>query len=251
MNKAARMLVTGVVLGSALLAGSTLYAQGQGGGGGGGASTNFFVILFFSGGDFLGVVTTVPIWLCSIWSTAMILQFAFTLNRDKIAPPEIIVQIDELIEQQQYEEALNICDATRNYMTAIVGAALAKMSDGYDAMAEAAANAQEEENTKLSQRIGWLNLLGTVAPMMGLFGTVVGMVVAFAAIANSPDQPSPKDLAGGIFTALITTVWGLIVAMPSLTALFIFKNRLQRLTLELGNMASEILDRLRAATQGK
>lgn len=221
-----------------------------GGGGGGGASTNFFVIFFLSGGGALGIITTLPIVGMSIWSIAMILQFSFNLNREKLAPPEVVVQIDELIEQQQYEEALNICDATRNYVTAIVGAALAKMQDGVDAMSDAAAGAQEEQNVALSHKIGWLSLLANVAPMCGLFGTVVGMVQAFTEIATTTESPSPQALAAGIFTALITTVWGLIVAIPSLTAQYIFKNRLQRLTIEMGNMAGEMIERLKPAAGG-
>jgi biopolymer transport protein ExbB len=218
--------------------------------GGGGASTNFFVIFFLSGGGVLGVITTLPIVGMSIWSIAIILQYSFNLNREKLAPPEIVVQIDELIEQQQYEEALNICDATRNYITAIVGAALAKMQDGADAMGDAAAAAQEEQNILLSHKVGWLTLLSNVAPMCGLFGTVVGMVQAFTEIATSTETPSPQQLASGIFTALITTVWGLIVAIPSMSAGFIFKNRLQRLTVEMGNMAAEMIERLKPAAGG-
>jgi biopolymer transport protein ExbB len=208
------------------------------------------VIFFLSGGGVLGVVTTLPIVFMSIWSIALILQFSFNMNRDKLAPPEVVVQIDEMIEQQQYEEALNICDATRNYITAIVGASLAKMQDGADAMGDAAAGAQEEQNILLSHKIGWLQLLSNIGPMMGLFGTVVGMVQAFTEIATSTESPSPQQLASGIFTALITTVWGLIVAMPSLSAYFIFKNKLQRLTVEMGNMAAEMIERLKPAAGG-
>jgi biopolymer transport protein ExbB len=218
--------------------------------GGGGTSTNFFVIFFLSGGGALGIITTLPIVGMSIWSIALILQYSFNLNREKLAPPEVVVQIDEMIEQQQYEEALNICDATRNYVTAIVGAALAKMQDGVDPMENAAIAAQEEQNILLTHKIGWLTLLANIAPMCGLFGTVVGMVQAFTEIATSTETPSPQALAAGIFTALITTVWGLIVAIPSMTASFIFKNKMQRLAGEMGNMAGEMIERLKPAAGG-
>lgn len=217
----------------------------------GGGGTNFFVIFFLSGGGVLGVLTTLPIVGCSIASVALIIQFLVQLQRDKIAPPEVIVQIEELIEQEQYDEALNICDATKNYVTSIVGAALLKVEYGYDSMVEAAASAAEEENMKLQHKIGWLLLLGNVAPMMGLFGTVIGMVSAFTEIATSSESPSPQQLAGGIYTALITTVWGLLVAIPSLTAYFLFKNKVQKITAELLAVSSEIIERFRPVAQGK
>lgn len=216
-----------------------------------GGGMNFFTIFFLSGGGALGILTTLPIVGCSIASIALIIQFCVQIQRDKIAPPEVIVQIEELIEQEQYDEALNICDATKNYVTSIVGAALLKVEYGYESMVEAAATAAEEENMKLQHKIGWLLLLGNVAPMMGLFGTVVGMVSAFTEIAMSPESPSPQQLAGGIFTALITTVWGLLVAIPSLTAYFLFKNKVQRITAELLAVSSEIIERFRPVAQGK
>ena len=206
---------------------------------------NMFMIIFVSGGSFLGIITTLPIVACSVASIALIIQYTVQLNRDKLAPPEVVVQIEELIEQEQYDEALNICDATKNYVTNTVGAALLKVEYGYDAMVEAAASAAEEENLKISHKIGWLLLLGNVAPMMGLFGTVVGMVAAFTKIAQSTETPRPNEMAGGIYTALITTVWGLIVAMPALTAYFLLKNRMQRVTTELVAVASEIVERFR------
>jgi len=213
----------------------------------GGGGTSFFVIFFLSGGTALGIICTLPIVMMSIASIALIIMFCVELQRDKIAPPEIIVQLEELIEQEQYEEALNICDATRNYVTSILGAALARSQDGFEAMTDAAAGATEEENVKLGHKIGWLVLIGNIAPMMGLFGTVVGMVSAFTEIATSAETPSPQQLANGIYTALITTVWGLIVAMPALTAYFLLKNKLQRLTMELSNVVGELIERLKPA----
>ena len=87
--------------------------------------------------------------------------------------------------------------------------------------------------------------------MMGLLGTVVGMVTAFSQIASSTGQVSPAELAGGIFTALVTTVWGLIVAIPALAFYFIFKLKVQRLAFELSGVALEIVERFRPVAEGK
>ena len=243
------VLLAGLAMVGLALCGEAAWAQGAPAAGQptGGGGTSFFTIFFLSGGTALGIICTLPIVMMSIASVALIIMFCVEMQRDKIAPPEIIVQLEELIEQEQYEEALNICDATRNYVTSILGAALARSQDGFEAMVDAAGGATEEENLKLGHKIGWLMLLGNIAPMMGLFGTVVGMVGAFTEIATSAETPSPQQLAGGIYTALITTVWGLIVAIPSLTAYFLLKNKLQRLTMELANVTGELIERLKPA----
>jgi biopolymer transport protein ExbB len=96
----------------------------------------------------------------------------------------------------------------------------------------------------------WLPLLGNIGPLMGLFGTVTGMVMAFTQIAMSTGTPSPQDLALGIFTALVTTVWGLLVAMPATFFAFIFKVRVQKLTFELSGLAAEIVERFKPVAEG-
>jgi biopolymer transport protein ExbB len=174
-----------------------------------------------------------------------------TLHRDKLVAPEIVVQLEELIDKGQYEEAINLCESAKNFVTNTVGVALIKANEGEEAMVAAAESQVVEENTKLTHKISWLNLIGNIGPMLGLFGTVVGMVTAFTEIANTSDQPSPKQLAGGIYTALITTVWGLIVAMPSLSAYFVFKNKIQRIGLELTAISGELIERCKPGVHAK
>lgn len=207
---------------------------------------SFFVIFFLSGGDALGVITTLPLVVLNFLSMWLIIEFSMTLKREKLINPDVIVQLEEHIDKGEFEEALNLCEADKTYVTNIVGAGLMKTDNGVEGVMNAAESQVVEENTKLLHKISWLNLVGNIGPMLGLFGTVVGMVAAFSQIASSSEQPSPKDLAGGIFTALITTVWGLIIAVPALSAFFIFKNRLQRLGLEFTAIAGELLDKIKA-----
>jgi biopolymer transport protein ExbB len=246
MKNNSKVLCVGVLAVLALgFFASSAFAQAQPAPSSGGG-TSFFDV-YVKGGGVIGWI----IILLSISSIALIIEHFVTIQRDKLVPPEIVVQLEEMIEQEQYEEALNICDATKNYVTSVVGAALARIQDGWEAMSVAAESAAEEENLKLTHKVGWLSLIGNVAPMMGLFGTVVGMVVAFTEIANSTEQPSPQQLAGGIYTALVTTVWGLIVAIPALSFYFVFKNKVQRLAFELSAVSGELIERLKpvAGTQ--
>lgn len=204
-----------------------------------------FIEIYVLGGGIIGFL----IILMSVAMVALIIEHFVTIQRDKLVPPEIIVELEQLIGEEQYEEALNLCEASRNYLTNVVGAALQRAGEGFEPMYSAMETAVEEENLKLMQKITWLNLIGNIGPMMGLFGTVVGMVQAFTKIAYVAN-PTPQELAAGIYTALITTVWGLVVAIPSLSFYFIFRNKIQRLSFELASVATELVERFKPVAEG-
>jgi biopolymer transport protein ExbB len=212
-------------------------------------SFTFFDVWILGGGG-IGILFLLPIELLSIATVAAIIEHFVTIQRDKLVPPEVIVELETLLDEEQYEEAINLCEASKNYITNIAGAAIARVGEGYEAMVSAAEAATEEENLKLIHKISWLSLFGNIAPMLGLFGTVTGMVMVFQKIAESTGSPSPGDLAGGIFTALVTTVWGLMVAMPALAFFFVFKLKVQRLSFELSGVAMEIVERFKPVAQG-
>jgi biopolymer transport protein ExbB len=96
---------------------------------------------------------------------------------------------------------------------------------------------------RLEQRLSYIALVGTISPMVGLLGTVDGMVDAFRVIASSNTQPKPSELAEGISTALITTLVGLWLAIPAIAAFGYFRNRLQRLVLEVGIFSERLMSR--------
>ena len=112
-----------------------------------------------------------------------------------------------------------------------------------DAMAEAAA----EEEMILQQKIGWLSLIGNISPMLGLFGTVSGMIKAFQTIEKLGSAVTPSDLGAGISEALVTTLLGLAVAIPTLAAFIVFRNKVQRIMADSTVVVSELMDRFRPA----
>jgi len=91
--------------------------------------------------------------------------------------------------------------------------------------------------------MSYMALIGTVSPMVGLLGTVQGMIASFSVIANSPTAPKPSELAKGISTALFTTLVGLFIAIPAIAAYNILRNRLQRLVLEVGILSESLMSR--------
>ena len=119
------------------------------------------------------------------------------------------------------------------------------MSQGFESMKDGANEIGEEEAINLQLKVSFLALIASLGPMLGLFGTVVGMVGAFNVIATKTGGANPQDLANGISMALMTTVMGLTVAIPAMGFYFFFKNRVTRIILEAGVIASEFIDRFR------
>jgi biopolymer transport protein ExbB len=193
------------------------------------------------GGGLVGYV----IILLSVISLALAIEHFVTVRRDKIVPPELIDEIEALFEEEEYQEALELCESEPNYLTNILSAGLPKINAGFEAMEKAMDEVAEEESIKLHQKIGWLSLIGNIAPMLGLFGTVLGMIGAFNEITRLGATVTPQDLSKGISTALITTLFGLFVAMPSLFFFFLFRNKVIKVSLEITAIADDLVERFR------
>ena len=196
---------------------------------------------YIGAGGWIGYV----IVLTSVVSLALIIEHIVNVKRDKIVPPQLVDEIEALFENEEYQEALELCESEPNFLTNVLSAGLPKMNAGFETMKTAMEDVAEEEAIKLQQKISYLSLIGNLAPMMGLFGTVTGMIKAFNTIAALGSAVSPSDLAGGISQALVTTFLGLFVAIPSMIAYFMFRNRVVRITLEIGAVAEELVERFR------
>lgn len=221
------------VIAFAMTAGVALAQDGSG------AKTTIAQVI--KGGGLIGFA----IIALSIVALAIIIENFVSLKRDKLAPPELIDEIQALFEEGQYQEAMELCENEPNYFTRVCGAGISKIGHPFETIEKAIEEMGDEESIKLHQKIGWLALIANVAPMMGLLGTVAGMVKAFNEIATSGGQASPAELADGISQALLTTMFGLIVAIP-VTACFAFiRNRLIKSIIEVGAIIEDLFERFR------
>ncbi len=125
----------------------------------------------------------------------------------------------------------------------MLAAGMAKLQQGYDKTIEAMAQVGEDENMKLEHRLAYISLIASISPMVGLLGTVDGMVASFQVIALAGTTPKASDLAEGISMALITTLVGLVLAIPAIVAFNLLKNRQARLTMEVGQAAGNLMSR--------
>jgi len=185
------------------------------------------------------------ILLLSFVGLALIIEHAVTIRRDKLLPQYFVVELEELFENEEYEEALQFCESEDNLLSRVVASGLSKVDLGYTAMEESMSEAAEESSMTLQQKISYVSLIAAIAPMLGLLGTVMGMMGAFATLAQKAGAASPGDLAGDISMALMTTIMGLIVAIPLMGAHHFFRNKVMRLDMEAGVIAGDLMQRFR------
>jgi biopolymer transport protein ExbB len=183
--------------------------------------------------------------LMSIVGLALAIENFLVMQRDKLAPPPQLDELESLFADEQFQEAVNLCARDKNYLTNVVGAGLARLGHSFETIQTALREMQTEETVKLFQRIGWLSMLSSLAPLMGLFGTVTGMFFTFSAIAAENGTVNPAELASGIKMALITTIFGLSVAIPLSVAFYALRNRVVRAATEINALAEDLFERFR------
>ncbi|RME36985.1 MAG: MotA/TolQ/ExbB proton channel family protein, partial [Planctomycetota bacterium] len=177
----------------------------------------------------------------SVVTVALAIEHCFSIRRRSIVPPQAVRHTKALIDQKRYVEAVEYTAEEPSMIGYVVHAALREASKGYEAMERAIAETLEERAAKLYRKTEYLNIIGNVSPMIGLLGTVTGMILLFAEIHASDTFPGARVVADRIAIALITTFWGLAVAIPALSIYAVFRNRIDVLTAECALAAEHIL----------
>jgi len=183
----------------------------------------------------LEVIGSLVIWfliVLNIVSLGLIGQMSWMNTRKTIMPDDVVIRVDAQIRAGEFRTVLKQTKDDPSYFAQIMHAALDEAPHGFNAMMRRLEQTADELTTIRFRRLEFLNVLGQVCPMIGLFGTVYGMILAFQAIVMSGGNANPVLLAGGIGTALTTTFWGLVVAIPALAAYSILRNRVDELTTE-------------------
>lgn len=174
---------------------------------------------------------------------ALFVMNLLTARRENVCPSILVETFEAHLDQKQYQDAYDVAKGDESFLGQVLSAGLAKLSAGYAPAIESMQEVGEEENMKLEHRLSYMALIGTISPMVGLFGTVHGMIKAFQVIAIGGSTPKPADLAKGISTALFTTLVGLAIAIPAIAAFNILKNRIARLVLEVGITSEGLMSR--------
>ena len=176
----------------------------------------------------------------SIAGTALTIEHVINIKREKISPPEVSEELSALIEEGNYDEAQEVADNSGGYVGSLVGSALRARAAGYEEMIGALELAGAEETFRLQSKISYLSLIGNIAPLLGLLGTVTGMISSFQVI-ETLKAPTPKDLAGGVYESLVNTTMGLFIAIVFLVIYFVFKNKVTKMCLSMNVESVDIL----------
>ncbi len=184
-----------------------------------------------------------PQLLLSFLVVGMIVLYSMQVRRENFIPDQFVREFETRLKEKKYQEAFELARVGASYLERVVAAGLSRLSAGYRAAKEAMESVAEEEDIAYEHRLSYLAMLANVATMVGLLGTVWGMVAAFREIAAADVQPKPRDLANDVSMALITTVWGLMQAIPAVVAYTILRNRVTRLALEVENERDRLMAR--------
>lgn len=177
----------------------------------------------------------------SVVTIALTIEHCLSIRRATIVPPEAARHARALIDEKKYLEAIQFTAEDPSMLGYVLNAGLVEASNGYEAMERALEETREERSARLFRKTEYLNIVGNVSPMIGLLGTVTGMILLFAEIHAADAFPGARIVADRIAVALITTFWGLAVAIPALSIYAVFRNRIDVLTAECGLAAEHVL----------
>ncbi len=204
-----------------------------------------FFQAFFISKDIIGQLIIGLLVLMSMFSIGFSIHLLIKYRRGTIIPEETREELETLIVDKRYREAIEFAGNDESYLGKLTSGALAEASNGYSAMERAVEETGDAEAVRMLRPIEYLNVMGNISPMIGLFGTVYGMILAFQQLVAEGGAADPAGLAGGISTALVTTFWGLVVAIPALAAYALIRNRVDSLTTDGLLIAEELIANFR------
>lgn len=206
---------------------------------------NLLVQKFIEGGFFMW-----PILLCMIAGLAFSFERVWTLSKATVNVRKFIVDVKRALDEGGVDKAIQVCANTRGPVASVFQAGLLRAHEGIEAAEKAIIAYGGIEMAFLEKGLVWISLFISLAPMLGFTGTVQGMIQAFDAIKEARNI-SPEVVAGGISVALLTTLFGLIVAMFLQTLYNYFVSRIDRLVADMEESSIELIDSLAMMQQGK
>jgi biopolymer transport protein ExbB len=199
-----------------------------------------FLQIFFSGGP-LGIANMLALIGLSLTAAYLVFDNLVRIRRNDLIPDDLGVELRKLIEQGRLSDASTACQNRPCFLAAVVQQGLAEADAGWTEVEKAMEDATAEQAAKLFRWIEYLSVIGNLAPMVGLLGTVTGMLLAFKEVADSGSNAGAGQLADGIYQALVTTVYGLIIAIPALGFFAMFRSWIDQLIAEAAYAALHIL----------
>lgn len=208
----------------------------------------FFQIVF-SGGP-LGIANMVVLIALSIAAMALAVDNTLLVRRRALIPAGLSDAVRQLVAEGQVQQAVAVCQNEPSLLASVIEQGLAEIDGGWAEVEKAMEDATAEQAARLFRRVEYLSVIGNIAPMVGLLGTVTGMLLAFKQVADTEGSAGAAQLADGIYQALVTTVVGLIIAIPALGVFALLRSRVDQLVAEAAYAALHALNPLKQRRMG-
>lgn len=205
----------------------------------------FLDIILNSGA--IGITIWLMIFMTSAATLGLIIDAFISVRAAKIMPPELVNAVRDSLTEGDLGGALEACESSPGPLSNILLAGFNNVSEGFEVIMDSVSTAAEIESEKLMQRVNFLNLCGQIAPMLGLMGTVTGMVDAFAGLASATGAAKAQLLALSISQALYTTAFGLLISVPAILAFTFVRNNASKIILNMESLTFDLVKVLRGA----
>jgi biopolymer transport protein ExbB len=189
-----------------------------------------------------------PIILCSIAAVGILLERLWTLQRKRVLPLDLIKKVSDLAEKNQVTPKVIEALEKNSPLGRVLAAALANRDRGREIMMERVQDTGRHVVHELERFLNSLGTIASISPLLGLLGTVTGIIRAFNAVMLG-GMGDPRMLAGGISEALVTTAGGLAVAIPSFIAYRYLRGKVERIVIEMEKIAVTFADSLHPVAQ--
>ena len=186
------------------------------------------------------------ILVLSVVMVAFVVQHLLAARRSTLMPPGLTDKVHDALAAGRLAEAEAACQEQPSVLARMLSAGITEAGHGYASVEKALEDAAVEQSARLFRQVEYLATISTIAPMLGLLGTVWGMILAFMEFEQKAN-PQVSELAPGIYRALVTTLFGLLVAVPALATYAIFRNRIDERIAETALLAEKVFADFRTA----
>jgi biopolymer transport protein ExbB len=226
-------------------------AAGEGGAAGGGgaheAKTKSFFMWIIETSGFIGAV----IFVLSIYFVATVSRMFYELRLQMAVPPEVVGKVEELLQARDFKNVFGIVKDDNSFFSRTLSTGISELPNGLAEARDGMERVGESITAEMEKKISILAVLGTLGPMIGLLGTLKGMIASFSVIAMSDVQLKASQVAGGISEALVLTFEGVALSVPSIYFFSLFKNRVTYISSAAMLEADQFLRHFAHAARGK
>ena len=178
----------------------------------------------------------------SFYLIALVVWMGFQYRKPVAMPDDLTRELADLLAQRRFGEAYQRAAADGSFLARVLAAGVRKLPAGQASALRAMEMANDDATMEMEHRTTYLATVGTLGPMIGLVGTVYGMILSFRVIATAGSSPQASALAAGISTALFATLEGIAVSIPAIYFYALYRNRIARLSLEVSMTAESLLE---------